>query len=58
MKNAINWFEIPVTDYQRAKTFYQTILNVEITDMPMPEEMLSMVFFHMTWKTKVLVGQL
>jgi predicted enzyme related to lactoylglutathione lyase len=38
MKNAINWFEIPVTDYQRAKTFYQTILNISITDMPMPEE--------------------
>jgi predicted enzyme related to lactoylglutathione lyase len=38
MKNAINWFEIPVTDYQRAKTFYQTILNLTITDMPMPEE--------------------
>jgi predicted enzyme related to lactoylglutathione lyase len=38
MKNAVNWFEIPVTDYQRAKTFYQTILSVSITDMPMPEE--------------------
>jgi predicted enzyme related to lactoylglutathione lyase len=38
MKNAVNWFEIPVTNYQRAKTFYQTILNIEITDMPMPEE--------------------
>ena len=38
MKNAVNWFEIPVTDYQRAKTFYQTILNVSITDMPMPEK--------------------
>ncbi len=38
MKNAVNWFEIPVTDYQRAKTFYQAILGVAITDMPMPEE--------------------
>jgi predicted enzyme related to lactoylglutathione lyase len=38
MKNAVNWFEIPVTDYQRAKTFYQTILGAAITDMPMPEE--------------------
>ena len=38
MKNAVNWFEIPVTNYQRAKTFYQTILDIEITDMPMPEE--------------------
>ena len=38
MKNAINWFEIPVTDYQRAKTFYETILGVSIIDMPMPEQ--------------------
>jgi len=38
MKNAVNWFEIPVTNYQRAKTFYQTILSVSISDMPMPEE--------------------
>jgi hypothetical protein len=38
MKNAVNWFEIPVANYERAKTFYQTILNVEITDMHMPEK--------------------
>ena len=37
MKNAINWFEIPATDYERAKTFYNTILGIEIADMPMPE---------------------
>jgi len=38
MKNAVSWFEIPVTNYQRAKTFYQTILSISITDTPMPEE--------------------
>jgi len=37
MKNAISWFEIPVTDYQRAKKFYNTMLGIEIADMPMPE---------------------
>jgi len=37
MKNAISWFEIPATDYERAKTFYNTILGIEIADMPMPE---------------------
>ena len=36
MKNAINWFEIPVTDYKRAKAFYGAILGEEIIDMPMP----------------------
>ena len=36
MTNAINWFEIPVTDYARAKKFYETILGVEIMEMPFP----------------------
>lgn len=37
MKNAINWFEIPVTDFIRAKKFYETILGAEITEMPFPD---------------------
>jgi uncharacterized protein len=32
--NAINWFEIPVTDFERAKTFYETIFNIQ---MPVSE---------------------
>jgi predicted enzyme related to lactoylglutathione lyase len=32
MKNAISWFEIPVSDYERAKSFYTTVLKTEITD--------------------------
>lgn len=31
MKNPINWFEIPVTDLDRAKSFYESILGIEIT---------------------------
>ncbi|WP_424119071.1 VOC family protein [Robiginitalea sp.] len=27
MKNAINWFDIPVKDFDRAKTFYETVLD-------------------------------
>ena len=27
MSNALNWFEIPVTDMDRAQTFYETILG-------------------------------
>ena len=27
MANAINWFEIPVKNFNRAKTFYETILG-------------------------------
>ncbi len=37
MKNAINWFEIPVTDFTRAKKFYETILGAEIMEIPFPE---------------------
>ncbi len=29
MANAINWFEIPASDFSRAKKFYQDILGVE-----------------------------
>ena len=38
MDNNINiavWFEIPATDYERAVTFYQTILDVQLEDFEM-----------------------
>ncbi|MEP5613888.1 MAG: VOC family protein [Cyclobacteriaceae bacterium] len=34
-KNAISWFEIPVTDFERAKAFYSQIFDYEMTDMEM-----------------------
>lgn len=37
MTNAINWFEIPVTDFARAKKFYETILGTTIMEMPFPD---------------------
>jgi len=33
--NALNWFEIPVADFDRAKKFYETIFNYQ-----MPESMM------------------
>lgn len=33
--NPVNWFEIPVTDMVRAKSFYEASLGVEITDSEM-----------------------
>ncbi|XZF14489.1 VOC family protein [Chitinophagaceae bacterium MMS25-I14] len=33
--NALNWFEIPVTDTTRAKKFYETILDVEMQTQDM-----------------------
>ena len=35
MKNAINWFEIPVKDFDRAKKFYEAILDAEMQPMEM-----------------------
>ncbi len=29
--NPVNWFEIAVLDFEKAKSFYETILNVELT---------------------------
>jgi predicted enzyme related to lactoylglutathione lyase len=33
MKNAINWFEIPVKDFDRAQKFYETVLDVKTNVM-------------------------
>jgi uncharacterized protein len=32
MSNALNWFEIPVTDLPRAKAFYARMLQIELRD--------------------------
>ena len=44
MTNAINWFEIPVANYERAKKFYGTVLGAELMDMPKTEEMANMKY--------------
>ncbi|MGE0566530.1 MAG: VOC family protein [Bacteroidia bacterium] len=36
MKNSINWFEIPVKNFERAKKFYEVLLGVPIQEMPHP----------------------
>lgn len=35
--NSLNWFEIPATDLGRAKAFYETIFDFEMTPMAMGE---------------------
>ena len=35
--NAITWFEIPTTDFERATTFYETILDTRLRSFPGPE---------------------
>jgi uncharacterized protein len=33
--NALNWFELPVTDTARAKRFYETILDIQMDTQDM-----------------------
>lgn len=37
MTNAINWFEIPVKNFKRAKKFYEALLDAPVTEMPHPD---------------------
>lgn len=40
MANSINWFEIPVTDFARAKKFYSEIFSIEMQETMMgPHQM-------------------
>jgi uncharacterized protein len=35
--NAVTWFEIPTTDFERATRFYETLLDVKLRAFPGPE---------------------
>ena len=35
LKNSVNWVEIPVADFQRAKKFYSAIYDYEMPEMQM-----------------------
>jgi len=35
--NAITWFEIPTTDFERATKFYETMLDAKLRAFPGPE---------------------
>lgn len=48
MKNPVNWFEIYVQDMQRAKTFYEAVLNVKLEKLEIPSEMEEDNSFQMT----------
>ncbi|WP_212004566.1 VOC family protein [Chitinophaga sp. HK235] len=38
MKNAVNWFEIYTSNFERAKKFYTAVLQCELTDIPVDNE--------------------
>jgi hypothetical protein len=35
--NAVTWFEIPVTDFDRATKFYETVLDAKLLPYPGPD---------------------
>lgn len=37
MNNSISWFEIPVTDLNRAQRFYETIFGIQLMPLDMPK---------------------
>lgn len=44
-KNAVAWFEIPVTDFERAKKFYETIFDFDMPVMDMDKVRMGMFLY-------------
>lgn len=38
-RNPVGWFEIYVSDMARARAFYETVLNIRMQPMPVPDDM-------------------
>jgi uncharacterized protein len=38
-RNPVGWFEIYVSDMNRARAFYETVLNIQMQPLPAPEGM-------------------
>lgn len=47
--NPVVWFEIYVNDINRAQKFYETVLQLELSELPMPDigAEMNMLFFPM-----------
>jgi len=45
--NALNWFEIPVNDFNRAKKFYESIFNYQMPDVMMGETKMGFFLYDM-----------
>lgn len=43
MAHVLNWFEIPVADFARARTFYETVLGITIAPMEMGSTKMGML---------------
>ena len=56
--NPVGWFEIYVQDIAKSQKFYETVLAISMTDLPVPgdEEGLKMVAFDMGEHTMTQTG--
>lgn len=48
-KNPFTWVEIYVDDMNRARKFYETVLEIQFTDLNMPEGMGNMQMLSFPW---------
>lgn len=44
LNNAIIWFEIPITNVPRAKTFYETIFDIQMTEVELDKDFIIVLF--------------
>ncbi len=45
-QNAVNWIEIPVSDFDRAKKFYSTIFDYQMPEMMMGPNRMGFLLFE------------
>ena len=46
-RNPVGWFEINVSDMERAKSFYEVMLDVKLEDLPSADSSIQMKVFPM-----------
>ncbi len=47
--NVVNWFEIYVEDMNRAKNFYEKVLDLEMNQLPVPNGVQDMEMYAFPW---------
>jgi predicted enzyme related to lactoylglutathione lyase len=47
LENALNWFEIPVNNFDRAKKFYESIFNYQMPDTMMGDTKMGFFLYDM-----------
>lgn len=55
-KNPFTWVEIYVEDMPRAQKFYETVFEIQMTEMPMPEGVDDMQMVGFPWAEDVNIS--